>query len=148
MVKLPPPLWALIYLIVCAGLSRGLGWPMLPGPSLAWLGVALVLAGFVPALWAVRLFRRDKTELDPTSPANRKLVTDGPYRFTRNPMYLGLVIITLGVALWSGAWPMFLAPVAVFATANWLHIPYEEAKMRHQFGGAFDDYARRVRRWA
>ena len=148
MVKLPPPLWALIYLIVCAILSRALGWPMLPGMPLKALGVALVLAGFVPALWAVGLFRREKTEINPTSPANSKLVTDGPYRFTRNPMYLGLVVITLGVAAWTGAWPMFLAPVAVFATANWLHIPYEEAKMRRQFPADFEDYVRRVRRWA
>src|SRR4051812_203938 len=102
MVKLPPPLWALIYVIVCVGLSRALGWPMLPGLPLAWLGVALVLAGLVPALWAVGLFRREKTEINPTSAANRKLVTEGPYRFTRNPMYLGLFVITLGVAVWTG----------------------------------------------
>ena len=148
MLKLPPPVWALIYLIVCAGLSRTLGWPMLPGLPLKALGVALVVVGFIPALWAASLFGRDKTELNPTSPSNRKLVTDGPYRFTRNPMYLGLFVIMFGVAVWVGAWPMFLVPVAIFATANWVHIPYEEAKMRRQFTTEFDDYVRRVRRWA
>jgi protein-S-isoprenylcysteine O-methyltransferase Ste14 len=43
-------------------------------------------------------------------------------------MYLGLVIVTLGIAVWVGAWPMFLAPIAVLATANWVHIPFEKAK--------------------
>jgi protein-S-isoprenylcysteine O-methyltransferase Ste14 len=85
------------------------------------------------------MFRRKGTEVSPTSPANRKLITIGPDRFTRNPMYLGLVIVTLGIAVWVGAWPMFLAPIAVLATANWVHIPFEEAKMRRQFGATYDD---------
>jgi protein-S-isoprenylcysteine O-methyltransferase Ste14 len=92
-------------------------------------------------------FRREGTEVDPTSPTNRKLIISGPYRFTRNPMYLGLIILTLGIAIWVGAWPMFAAPIALFATANWAHIPFEEAKMRHQFGAVYDNYVVRVRRW-
>lgn len=93
------------------------------------------------------MFRRAGTEINPTSATNRKLVVVGPYRYTRNPMYLGLVIVTFGIAVLIGAWPMFLAPVAAFATANWVHIPFEEAKMRRQFGSAYDDYVGRVRRW-
>jgi protein-S-isoprenylcysteine O-methyltransferase Ste14 len=62
-------------------------------------------------------------------------------------MYLGLVLFTLGIAFWVGAWPMFLAPVAIFATVNWGHIPFEEAKMRRQFGAEFDAYCGKVRRW-
>jgi protein-S-isoprenylcysteine O-methyltransferase Ste14 len=61
-------------------------------------------------------------------------------------MYLGLVLVTLGIALWVGAWPMFLAPIAIFATANWVHIPFEEEKMRRQFGASFDAYASKTRR--
>jgi protein-S-isoprenylcysteine O-methyltransferase Ste14 len=53
----------------------------------------------------------------------------------------------LGLAFWVGAWPMFLAPIAVFATTNWVHIPFEEAKMRRQFGAEYDAYVSRVRRW-
>jgi protein-S-isoprenylcysteine O-methyltransferase Ste14 len=62
-------------------------------------------------------------------------------------MYLGLVTITLGIAFWIGAWPMFLAPIATFGTANWMNVPFEEAKMRRQFGAEFDAYVSRVRRW-
>lgn len=68
---------------------------------------------WIPPVWAIVLFRRVGTEVNPTSPANRKLVTSGPYKFTRNPMYLGLVIVSLGIAFWVGSWPMFIAPKAV-----------------------------------
>ncbi len=111
------------------------------------LGLALVILAFIPPVWALLLFRREGTEVTPTSPTNRKLVTAGPYRYTRNPMYLGLVVLALGVAIWVGAWPMFIAPLATFATANWIHIPFEEAKMHRQFAADYDGYVARVRRW-
>jgi len=147
MLKLPPPIWALLYILIAAAIGWALGWPKLLGLPLPPLGIALVAVALIPPVWAIVLFRREGTEVSPTSPANRKLVTSGPYRFTRNPMYLGLVILTLGIAVWVGAWPMFIAPIAVFATANWVHIPFEEDKMRRQFGATYDGYVRRVRRW-
>jgi protein-S-isoprenylcysteine O-methyltransferase Ste14 len=147
MLKLPPPVWALIDVLIATAISYLIGWPHVPGLPLVPLAVVLVILGIALAVTAAMLFRREGTEIEPTSAANRKLVTSGPFRFTRNPMYLGLVIVTLGIAFWVGAWPMFLAPVAIFATANWVHIPFEEAKMRRQFGDAFDTYGRRVRRW-
>ena len=80
--------------------------------------MALIALSFLPAVWAFILFRRERTEIEPTSPSNRKLVISGPYQFTRNPMYLGLIVLTLGIAIWIGALPMFIAPTAVFATTN------------------------------
>jgi protein-S-isoprenylcysteine O-methyltransferase Ste14 len=147
MLKLPPPIWMFAYLLIAAALSYSTGWTRIPGLPIVPLGVGLTVLGIALSVTAAVLFRREGTELDPTSRSNRKLVTSGPFRFTRNPMYLGLVIVTLGIAFWVGAWPMFLAPVATFATANWVHIPFEEGKMRNQFGQAFDAYARKVRRW-
>ncbi len=147
MLKLPPPIWAAIYVLLAAAASWLLGGPTLPGMPIVPLGGAIVALAGMPAFWAFALFRSEDTEINPTSPTNRKLVTRGPYRFTRNPMYLSLVMLTLGIAIWVGSWPFFLAPTGVFATANWVHIPYEEAKMSRQFGAEFDDYMRRVRRW-
>jgi protein-S-isoprenylcysteine O-methyltransferase Ste14 len=112
-----------------------------------WLGALLIVVGFALAFSAATLFRRKGTEIKPTSETNAVLVKEGPFRFTRNPMYLGLTIFTLGIAFCIGSLPMFTVPVAVFATANWVHVPFEEAKMRRQFGSAFDGYAHRVRRW-
>ena len=147
MVKLPPPVWTLIFLLIAAALSALAGWPRVPGLPIAWLGVALLVLGVALSVASAMLFRREGTEINPVSPTNRKLVTSGPFRFTRNPMYLSLVVASLGIAIWIGAWPMFLAPLATFAMANWIHIPFEEAKMRRQFGANFDAYARSVRRW-
>jgi protein-S-isoprenylcysteine O-methyltransferase Ste14 len=147
MLKLPPPIWALIYVLIAATTSSLIGWSKLPGLPLAPLGISLVAIAWILPVWAMFLFRREGTEVNPTSPTNHKLITNGPYRFTRNPMYLGLIILTLGIAIWIGAWPMFAAPIALFATANWVHIPFEEAKMRRQFGPVYDNYVVRVRRW-
>jgi protein-S-isoprenylcysteine O-methyltransferase Ste14 len=147
MLKLPPPVWALIYVLLALAISWQLGWPKMPGFPLPLTGIALMTVPWILPVWAIVEFRREGTEISPTSPANRKLIADGPYRYTRNPMYLGLVLVTLGIAAWMGAWPMFLAPIAVFVTANWVHIPFEEAKMRRQFGSTYDEYVGRVRRW-
>lgn len=147
MLRLPPPIWAIIYVLLAAAISWLFGWPRLFSLPLAPLGISLVVVAWILPVWAIVLFRREGTEVTPTSPTNRKLITSGPYQFTRNPMYLGLVILTLGIAIWTGAWPMFAAPIAVFATANWIHIPFEETKMRRQFGIAYDNYVARVRRW-
>ncbi len=128
-------------------MSWSLGWPRIPGLHSAPVGIALVAVAWIAPVFAITLFRREGTEISPTSVANRKLVTGGPYRFTRNPMYLGLFTLSLGIAFWVGAWPMFLAPLALFATTNWVHIPFEEAKMRSQYGAAYEEYVMRVRRW-
>jgi protein-S-isoprenylcysteine O-methyltransferase Ste14 len=58
-----------------------------------------------------------------------------------------LIVACLGAAIWFGRPLMYLAPVLVFMIENWVFIPYEEAKMRRQFGDAFDGYMKRVRRW-
>jgi len=147
MLKLPPPIWTAIYLLLATALMRLTGAPRILGLHVVPLGIALVAIAWIPSLWAFMLFRREGTEINPTSPANRRLVVSGPYRFTRNPMYLGLVVLAAGSAIWVGSWPFILAPIAVFATANWIHIPFEEAKMRRQFGAEYESYARRVRRW-
>jgi protein-S-isoprenylcysteine O-methyltransferase Ste14 len=147
MLRLPPRVWALTYLAVAAKISQMAAWDRHDDLQLVPLGVILIAVGIALAVSAVVLFRRAGTEINPTSAANRVLVTSGPFRVSRNPMYLSLVCVALGIAFWVGAWPMFLAPVAVFATANWVHIPFEEAKMRRQFGAAFDAYAGKVRRW-
>ena len=147
MLKLPPPVWAIAYMLIAVGTSRLIGAQAVPGLAIIPLAVLLIIVGIVLAVSSVMLFRREGTEINPTSATNRRLVTSGPFRFTRNPMYLSLVLITLGIAFWTGAWLMFLAPAATFATANWVHIPFEEAKMHRQFGKDFEAYTGLVRRW-
>lgn len=147
MVRLPPPVWAFIYAVLAGAASAAWPWRRLLDLRVLPLGAALLAVGLALSLWAALLFRAEGTEINPTSPSNKKLVIRGPFRWTRNPMYLAIVIFTLGLAFAIGALPMFAVPVLVYATAHLVHIPFEEAKMRRQFGAAFDDYAARVRRW-
>jgi protein-S-isoprenylcysteine O-methyltransferase Ste14 len=147
MLKLPPPAWTLLYLLATGGVSALYPWKRIANLTSIPSGVFLIVVGAALAIWASTLFRREGTELNPTSEVNQKLVIAGPFRLTRNPMYLGLVLASLGIAFCVGALPMFATPFLVFATANRVHVPFEEAKMRRQFGAVFDDYTRRTRRW-
>ena len=85
MLKLPPPIWALVYVLTAAAISWFFGWSKLPGFPLVSLGISLVAISWIPPVWAIVLFRREGTEVEPTSPTNRKLITSGPHQFTRNP---------------------------------------------------------------
>jgi protein-S-isoprenylcysteine O-methyltransferase Ste14 len=147
MVKLPPPLWGLIFLAIMGAASALYDWKAIVDLTIVPLGIVLIVAGVALPFWAVRVFTGEGTELNPTSATNKTLVISGPYRFTRNPMYLGLCLLTLGIAFAVGSLPMFAVPILIFATANWVHIPFEEAKMSRQFAEQFADYCNRVRRW-
>ncbi len=111
------------------------------------LGLIVFVGGFYLPLWASKIFAEEKTEIIPTSPTNRVLVTRGPYRFSRNPMYLGMVISLLGIAIVIGTFPMFIAAFAHFLVMNFVFIPFEEEKMQRQFPAEFLRYRAHVRRW-
>jgi len=147
MVRLPPPVWTLFYLIAASVASFLYPWKSIVDFQFVALGVVLIAAGVALAVWAVGLFRSEGTEINPTSPENKKLVVRGAFGFTRNPMYVGLVLASLGIAFCAGSLPLLAVPLLAFATANGVHIPFEEAKMRRQFGASYDEYIRRVPRW-
>jgi len=147
MVRLPPPIWGLIYLALAGAASAAFEWREIFDLRSVALGVVVGLVGPVFMFWAVSMFRAAGTELNPTSETNKALVVKGPYTITRNPMYLGVTLLSHGIAFGVGSLPMFLVPILIFATANWVHIPYEEAKMRRQFGSSYDDFTNKVRRW-
>ncbi|HEY4115711.1 MAG TPA: isoprenylcysteine carboxylmethyltransferase family protein [Rhizomicrobium sp.] len=147
MIRIPPPIWMFLFLALAGAASWLVRWKNHGELRIVWLGIALIVIGVVVSQSAFFLFRREDTEIMPHSETNKKLVIRGPYRVTRNPMYLGLVLISLGIALWVGTPPMYAVPVLVFIIANSVHIPFEEAKMRRQFGATYDDYTKKVRRW-
>lgn len=112
-------------------------------PALGWL---LLVAGLAVSCSGVITFLRARTAVIPHHPASR-LVTAGPYRFTRNPMYLGLTLAYLGgVVLIDSAWPLLLLPVVLFALTVAV-IRREERYLAAAFGDAYAEYRRRVRRW-
>jgi protein-S-isoprenylcysteine O-methyltransferase Ste14 len=109
-------------------------------------GATFFAVGAVIAGWGLVLFHKAKTTTVPGK-FSAELVTRGPYRFTRNPMYVGLTLAYLGEAgLLKHVWPVVLLPL-VLAYLNWTVIPVEEVKLKEAFQGDYEQYRSRVRRW-
>lgn len=138
-----PPMWLLGFLAIGALL------PAL-GPHPAWmpaLGTVFVLAGLALAVWAVVEMSRARTTPIPHQRATN-LVTSGPFRFSRNPIYLADLIILTGAFLWWHLW--WAVPVGVLALGYILtkrFIEPEERRLREDFGVAFGDWCSKTRRW-
>lgn len=118
------------------------------GPYRYWPVAGLALVGFAVVVvgWACVLFMKRGTAIYPISRA-RELVTAGPYRLSRNPMYLAMSAGYAGFALIGQLpWTLFLLPVVMIACYR-LVIRREEAYLAAEFGSAYTDYARTVRRW-
>jgi protein-S-isoprenylcysteine O-methyltransferase Ste14 len=108
-------------------------------------GVLIVLAAAL-GFWGVYLFRRARTGVVPFSEAT-VLVTGGPYRFTRNPMYLGMAGILLGTAIWLGSLTPWLVLPAFMGLIADRFIAPEEAMLERTFGEQYARYRASVRRW-
>jgi protein-S-isoprenylcysteine O-methyltransferase Ste14 len=143
-----PWLFVLTYL---AGACLERVWPAPARPAGITLagqavGALLLTIGMALAIWSLALFRRARTTTIPGQ-LSAQLVTVGPYRFSRNPMYVALTLVYLGEAgLLAQVWPVLLLPL----TAAYLHrsiIPVEETLLLERFGEQYDTYRATVRRW-
>jgi protein-S-isoprenylcysteine O-methyltransferase Ste14 len=142
----PPPL--IVAGTLVAGLwidGRAYIWPMQP-TLLLIVGAVLIVGGLILIGLALRLFRRLGTRPEPWQPSS-ELARSGVYRFTRNPMYLGMVIIYLGIALGLQSSTAGLLLLPLVAVLDRLVIAREEAYLSRRFGASFEAYRRRVRRW-
>jgi protein-S-isoprenylcysteine O-methyltransferase Ste14 len=139
-----------VYFLVALGLMALLDYvvPVLPliVRPYRYAGAVFVALGLALAAWGALLFRRAGTGILPFSPATA-LVTRGPYRFTRNPMYLGMAAVLLGAALLMGSLTPFVVIPAFMALIADRFIVREEAMLETAFGAAYLDYKARVRRW-
>jgi len=113
----------------------------------AILAATLGLAGFAIMMWAWWQFQQRRVAICPTEKTAR-LITDGIYRVTRNPMYLGMTMILAGLAFWIGTLPFYCAAAVFFAIINQAFCPYEEAKLTSAFAEDYKRYRSAVRRWA
>jgi protein-S-isoprenylcysteine O-methyltransferase Ste14 len=110
------------------------------------LGVLLFVMGAVIAGWGLFIFHKARTTTVPGE-ASAELVMQGPYRFSRNPMYLGLTLAYLGEAgLLTQIWPILLL-FFTLAYVNWMVIPLEEARLKEVFGDKYQQYCAKVHRW-
>jgi len=133
------------------GYVLSLYWPL--GPGLAspnalavTVGLAFIAGGFALAIFSVRAFRRAGTKVVPGQPATA-LVTTGPYRVTRNPIYLGFVLVYFGLSIvLTSVWVLLLLfPVLVILQRG--VVAREEVYLERKFGDAYRAYKARVPRW-
>lgn len=120
--------------------------PSAPAPGMRVAGIALILGAIALGGWGVATFRKAGTHVDPRQPA-LVLVETGPFRFTRNPMYLGMVVLQVGIALAASLdWALIFAP-ALWAALHFGVVLREEAYLAATFGAPYRDFLSRSRRW-
>jgi len=145
---------SLLFLIVAPGMVAGyipLGLlrrgPQIETGFLAWLALPFWLIGAVIVLWSFWNFlvqgRGTPAPLDPP----KELVAVGFYRYTRNPMYVGVLLLILGHFLWFGFWNLLIYAVIVTIAFYAFVTLYEEPNLKKKFGTAYEEYCEQVPRW-
>lgn len=147
---MPPPLYYLAGLLIGFAIEWGIGGPLFPRNKspLFWLvpGVGLIVVGLALGLAAVITIRRAGSTVRIDRPVSA-LVERGPFRWTRNPIYLGLTLVSAGIAIAANAiWPLLTLPV-VFTFVRRRHVLREEAYLERTFGREYRRYRDRVPRW-
>jgi protein-S-isoprenylcysteine O-methyltransferase Ste14 len=143
--KIHPPILAGALLLITLILhfilpeERIVGWHHL-------IGLILTVAGMGLSSFAAALFQARETTRKPYGEPSA-FVVQPPYTWTRNPMYLGLTIALLGLAIFFDSTVMLLAPAVFFVVIDKMLIPREEETMERLFGQQYVDYKDRVRRW-
>ena len=144
--RLPPLLLVLILAILMLVLDGVLPLFRFLHPPIAYLGAVPAALGVLIVLISAGLFRFRKTTINPFGePA--AMVQDGFYRFSRNPMYLGMLLVLTGVGLWLGNVLALLLAPAFVAIMTRGYIVREEQLLEDRFGDVYRAYRSRVRRW-
>jgi protein-S-isoprenylcysteine O-methyltransferase Ste14 len=111
-----------------------------------YLGVILILFGIIINLWTDSLFKKKQTTVKPHEMPNF-FIDSGPFRLSRHPMYLGMMSILLGVAIFLGSLITFVFPIVFIIIMERNFIPMEEKNLIKKFGNRYVDYRKNVRRW-
>jgi len=146
-VRIPPPLLYLVAILVGLGIHQFLSVPLFPVQGvLPWLGYPLLLAGLVLMLLTMREIFKVHSTIRPDKAASA-LVTRGPFRLSRNPIYLGMCLIQISIALSLNSFWILLMLVPSIEVLNKKVIVREERYLESAFGEAYREYCTRVRRW-
>lgn len=145
--RLPPPV-LLAVLMLATWLAARSGSLHIALPAARAIGALVMLAGVALNVWPKRGFRQVGTTVNPMRPyASSQLVVRGPYRHSRNPMYLGHLLVMAGWGLWLQSGWGGIALLLQLAWLTRLQVMPEERALRARFGQAYVDYCARVRRW-
>jgi protein-S-isoprenylcysteine O-methyltransferase Ste14 len=140
-----PPLAYLAAIMVGVGVHHW--WPVHARPA-GWMpvGITLVLLGMALLVWAQVAFRAKRTPLEPWK-ATKAIVPDGPFAWSRNPVYIAFAVIQVGIGVWSDKLAVVLLVLVPIVATAVLVVPREEVYLRRKFGAEYEDYCSRVRRW-
>ena len=144
-VRFPPPIVYLAAVLIGAAFDRIVPIQLFPAGLTGWLGGALVLLALAISGLSFREFIKVKTSIRPDRPASA-LVTTGPFRYSRNPMYLSLSMLQLGVGIWMNSVWVVVLLMPVIALIRWCVIEPEERYLIGRFGQVYLDYQAKVRR--
>jgi protein-S-isoprenylcysteine O-methyltransferase Ste14 len=146
--KIPPLAVAVLFAGAMWGMASVTPGLEIPGMIRVVVAIAVFLVGGGVALAGTVAFRRARTTVNPMKPETTSaLVTTGIYRITRNPMYVGLLLVLIAWAIFlSSAWAL-AGPIAFIAYMNRFQIAPEERVLSSMFGAAYSDYKSRIRRW-
>ena len=145
-VKIHPPVLTLLFIALAYVANWLIPIPFVVPTPLRMVGFGMVILGFLLGVAALLAFRKARATLNPHGRVSA-VVTDGIYGFTRNPIYLGFLLMLIGFPLNSGnLWGLLLAPLLV-VSMNLLVIEKEEAYLEKKFRDAYTGYKSRVRRW-
>ena len=123
-----------------------------PHPFLAGIALFCVIDGLFLSIWAIVYMRRvgDGNPIDAfgheVAPRTKHLMTDGPYRLSRNPMLTGIFVYLIGCCLWLGTWQSVVVFVA-FVAIMLVQVRTEEERLRRDFGEEYEEYCRKVGRF-
>lgn len=147
MKKILPPFLFMMFVVIMGGICWGMGSLHNVIYPFTLIGLPFIVAGLLLAIVGKRLFRRLGANIM-TFDEPSALITDGVYKYTRNPMYLGFVIAMAGFSLLMGAavTSFLIAGLFFIITDRW-YIVFEEKAMHHKFGLEYEEYCREVRRW-
>ncbi|MCP4392960.1 MAG: isoprenylcysteine carboxylmethyltransferase family protein [Alphaproteobacteria bacterium] len=143
-----PPVYFFIgvaIILVCKFLLPAVGIPFLYPMTAPYCGGVLIALGFILMLWVSHIMRLANTPHDFQKP--KKMLTKGPFKFSRNPMYVGFVLMMFGGAIASNSAFALAAPIMMFAVLDRLFIPFEQSQMQKRFGNEYKKYKAKVRRW-
>lgn len=141
-----PPVVALMFIVIAYFLGRFVPIPVVAPMSVRNVGLLLTFIGFLLGVGAFMEFRKARTTLDPHGSV-KQVVTSGIYRFTRNPIYLGFLLMVIGLPLNSGLmWGLIMSPLYIIMMTR-LVIEREEAYLEKKFKDQYTTYRSRVRRW-
>jgi len=146
--KIPPPIITLLIGLIMWGLHRFFPIGIIDFSALFYLGIISILVGLSLDVISFLNFQKNKTTVNPLSPDKAtSLVIEGFYRFTRNPMYLGMLLILTGVAMLFGSFVSFFTLPVFVLIMNTLQIKPEEEALEKVFTDEYLDYKNKVRRW-